>query len=165
MTDQTTPLAHVVAQMIRPRPGHRLLFAFDELMAESVIAERCPDPVFITKARLMSRRFIVNSDGLASIVPRRHHVVHGIVWEVHDISLTCLSLQLGVPSIYDRFGAFARDPGGQLIISEFFATRNRKLGSAHPSYLAVIVEAAQKWGFPESYVEELQGWEIDRQAA
>src|SRR5258707_13148969 len=102
--------------MIRPQPGHRLLFAYDELMTESVIRERCPDPVFICTARLTSRRFIVNSDGLASIVPRRDFTVHGVVWEVHDIALTCLSLQLGVPSVYDRFGAFARDPAGQLII-------------------------------------------------
>src|SRR5258708_5351431 len=70
MPDQTTPLAHVVAQMVRPRPAHRLLFAYDELMAESVIRQRCPDPVFICTARLTSRRFIVNSDDLASIVPR-----------------------------------------------------------------------------------------------
>jgi hypothetical protein len=35
MPDQPTPLAHVVAQMIRPRPAHRLVFAFDELMSES----------------------------------------------------------------------------------------------------------------------------------
>jgi hypothetical protein len=44
MTDQTTFLAHVVAEMIRSRPAHRLLFAYDELMEESVIRECCPDP-------------------------------------------------------------------------------------------------------------------------
>ena len=59
MSDQTQPLAHVVAQMIRPRPGHRLLFSYDELLDQSVIRERCPDPVFICTARLMSRRLIV----------------------------------------------------------------------------------------------------------
>ena len=85
MPDQTTPLANVVAQLIWPRPGHRLLFVFYEMMDQSVIRERCPDPIFICTARLTSRRFIVNSDGLASIVPRRDYMVHGIVWEVHDL--------------------------------------------------------------------------------
>lgn len=165
MPDQNVPLAHVIAQMIRPQPGRRLLFAYDELMGESVIRERCPDPVFITTARILSRRFIVNSDGLASIVPRRDYTVHGIIWEVHDVAMTCLDIRLGVPSVYERFGAFARDPAGTLIVSEFHATRNRQSGVANPNYLSVIIEAAQKYGFPADYVEQIQGWDIDRQCA
>jgi hypothetical protein len=151
--------------MIRPQPGHRLLFTFDELMDESVIRERCPDPVFITTAQILSRRFIVNSDGLASIVPRRDYAVHGIIWEVHDVAMTCLDIRLGVPSVYERFGAFARNDAGTLIVSEFHATRNGQFGVAHPSYLSVIVEAARKWEFPDGYVEQIQGWDIDRQCA
>jgi hypothetical protein len=50
---------HVARPDIRPRRRHRLLFAYDELMDQSVIAERCPDPVFICAARLISRRFRV----------------------------------------------------------------------------------------------------------
>jgi hypothetical protein len=47
--DQTIS-TRVVAQMIRPRSGYRLLFAYDDLMDQTVIEERCPDPVFICTA-------------------------------------------------------------------------------------------------------------------
>jgi hypothetical protein len=151
--------------MIRPKVGCRLIFTYNDMMDAEVMAERVPNPEFICTARMESRRFLVNTDGIASITPRKGFEVHGVIWQVEEVGVTCLSLQLGVPSIYDRFGAFARDPAGQLIISEFYATRNRQLGSAHPSYLAVIVNAARKWQFPESFVEELQSWDIDRQAA
>jgi hypothetical protein len=164
MSDSKLTFARV-AQMIRPKVGCRLLFVYDDLMDADVMAERVPDPEFICTARMESRRFLINTDGIASITPRMGFEVHGVIWQVEEIGVTCLSLQLGVPSVYDRFSAFARDPAGQLIISEFYATRNRQLGSAHPSYLAVIVDAARKWSFPECYIEELQGWDIDRQAA
>jgi hypothetical protein len=67
MPDQTIPTRAVA----RPRPGYRLVFVFDDLMDESVIRERCPDPVFITTAHIASQRLIVNSDGLSSITPTR----------------------------------------------------------------------------------------------
>jgi hypothetical protein len=105
MTDQAS---HITTQMVRPRPGRRHIFAYDSLMDEAVIRERCPDPRFVTKARYLSRRFIFNSDGVATVVPRRDFVVHGVIWKISEIGQTGLDIQLGVPSVFDRFAAFAR---------------------------------------------------------
>ncbi len=159
MTDQIKPHIHVLAQTARARPGHRHILVYDELMHEDRIGALCPEPRFVTTARYLSRRFTINSDGVATARPRRDHVVHGVVWEVHDIGLAALDIALGVPSIYDRFGAFARGPAGELIISEFYATRNnRSLGTAKPEYLNVILDAARHWKFSASYLDEIAGW-------
>lgn len=72
MTDQIQPLVHVMAQLIRPRPGHRHVFTFNELMHEHRIGALCPEPRFVSKTRYLSRRFTVNSDGLAK-APRLDH--------------------------------------------------------------------------------------------
>lgn len=63
MTDQIQPFGQVMAQLVRPRPGHRHVFAFDELMDEMRIRELCPDPRFVMTARYLSKRWVVNDQG------------------------------------------------------------------------------------------------------
>ena len=154
-----------VAQMIRPRAGNRLLFVYDEMMDPAVMAERVPDPEFVCTARMESRRFIINADGIASITPRRGFECHGVVWQVEEIAVSCLDLLLGVPGPVERFGGFSRNLAGTLIVSEFYMYRNRELGSAHPDYLADIVNAARKHGLPDAYIREIERWDVDQQAA
>ena len=167
MTDPMPALVHVMAELVRPRPGHRLIFTYDELMNPDRISVLCPEPRFVTTARYLSRQFTINSDGVATARPQRGHVVHGVVWEVSEIEVAALDLAMGVPSLNDRFGAFARGAGEELVTTEFYASRNmRSLGTAKPSYLNVILDAARHWQFPESYLDEVAAWsEPDRRSA
>jgi len=167
MTNQMPALVHVMAELVRPQPGHRLIFTYDELMHEDRITALCPEPRFVTTARYLSRQFTINSDGTATARPQRGHVVHGVVWEVSEIGLASLDIAMGVPSLYDRFGAFARGPAGELITTEFYATRDmRSLGIAKPSYVNVILDAARRWGFSEPYLNEIAAWsQSDRRTA
>lgn len=159
MTDQIQPLVHVMAQLVRPRPGHRHVFAYDALMAEEHIGELCPEPRFVTTARYLSKRFIVNDEGTATLVPRRGSVVYGVIWEISDIAQTCLDICMGMPGICDRFGSFARGPADELIISEYYGARNnRTLGKASHEYLRPILDAARHSEFPQSYLDEIAGW-------
>jgi hypothetical protein len=97
------------------------MFVYDTLMNRDILAERAPDPELVTTARINSRRFIINRDGLPGITPRRGHTVYGVVYQLPDISLTCLSLQMGFPTTVERFGGFVRDPAGTLMVVEFFS--------------------------------------------
>src|SRR5882757_986648 len=96
MPDSTLP-SHVASSMIRPRQGYRLWFTYDAAMNPAIAAQTVPDPVFVTKASIPSRRFIINSEGTASLVPRRNFAIFGIVWEVPDYGMALLDLKLGVP--------------------------------------------------------------------
>jgi len=159
MTDQMPALVHVMAELVRPRPGYRLVLVYDELMHEDRITALCPEPRFVTTARYLSRRFTINSDGMATARPQRGHVLHGVVWEVSEIGVAALDIAMGGPSLYDRFGAFARSPTEALVTTELYATRNmRSVGTAKPSYLSVILDAARHWHFPESYLDEIAAW-------
>jgi hypothetical protein len=163
-TDLTKPIPiPVLRAMIRPRPAHRLLFVYDTLMDRAVLAQHAPNPVFVTAARISSRRFIVNRDGLPGITPRRGHAVFGLVYELEDIALTCLSLRLGFPTTVERFGGFVRDLAGTLMVVEFFSPRDQRAGRAPPDVIAPIVASAQQWSFPESYLDELRQWDIDHE--
>lgn len=111
---------------------------------------------------MQNRRFIVNSDGRASIGPGVGFDVFGVIWEVDEVAMTLLDLQLGVPGDIDRFGSFTRTMAGTLIVSEFYRWRNLQPGVAHPDYLAKIVNAARFHGFPADYIEDVQRWDVDR---
>ena len=156
MPDHTTIPIPVVRTMIRPSLGRRLLFTFSDDMDPKVLGERVLDPVFICAARIESRRFAINEDGRATILPRANHCIHGAVYEVDDCGMTCLGLWLGVPSVHDRFGALARNGDGRLVLVEYHGTRNPNLGRAEPGYLRTIVDAARSHGFPAEYIEELE---------
>lgn len=159
MNDQTKPNRQTVAQMIRAEPYNRLLFTFNELMEEAAIRELCPEPKFVSVVRYPSTRFIINADGAATVVGQRNSVVYGVVWQIDELSLAALDIAMGVPSIYDRTGGFKRDLQDRLVVAEHYVARERRLGLAEPSYLAPIVEAACKYEFPKSYIEELRLWD------
>jgi hypothetical protein len=121
---------------------------FDHLMDQTILAQHAPDPVFVSRARMSGRRFLINQDGQPSMAPRRGHVVHGLVFELEDVGLTCLSLQLGVPSTYERYGAFARDVHGTLMAVEFHATRDQRPGKGSPDHIASIMAYWSAMEFP-----------------
>lgn len=157
MTERPHPLIHI-GQLIRPKPDHRHIFAFDDLMLLERIAALCPEPRFVTTARYLSKRFIINEHGLATLTPRRGSTVHGVIWEISDTAQSGLDIALGMPGIYDRYGSFARSPTGELIVSDYYGTRDRTPGTAPANYLQAILKAGRSYGFPAAYLDELAGW-------
>jgi hypothetical protein len=159
MSDQIQPLARAPADLFRPRPGYRHVFAYGPLMAQKRIRKLCPDPRFVTTARYFSKRFVINDDGVATLVPRRDFTVYGVIWAISDIAQCGLDIALGMPGIRDRFGSLARGPDGQLVSSEYYGARNnRTIGKASHKYLQPILDAARHWNFPQSYLDEIGGW-------
>ncbi len=148
----------IAANLLRPKMGHRHLFVYGPYLDEDLLRERCPDPEFLTLAHYESRRFMINSDGIATAFPRKDHRVYGVVWSVPEIGLAALDIHAGVPHHHDRFGSFCRTADGQLCVSEFYATRNHAPGKANPDYLRPILDAARHWKFPEPYLDEIAGW-------
>ncbi len=158
MTNQNQTLAHVTTQLVRPGPDHRHVFAFDALMAEDAIRERCPDPRFVMTAHYTSKKFIINTDGVATLTPRRDFTVYGVVWEISNVAQIGLDVFMGMPGVFDRFGSFARGRAGEMISTEYYGARNFKPGKADPKYLAPIIAAARHWKFPDVYIDEIASW-------
>jgi|GEM_PF-1614926 len=141
-----------------PRPGYRNFFSHADFMAEERLRELGSEAEFVSVAHFESRRWIVNSDGVASIVPRRGHRIYGVIWRLPEVEMAALDLFLEVPQVFDRYGALAHLPNGRRIAAEFYAARNHELGSASPDYLEPILKTGRQFGFPEPYLEEISGW-------
>jgi hypothetical protein len=158
MTANMTPLVHVMAQLIAPPPGHHHIFAFDLLMREDRIRQYCPSARLVSTARLLSRRWIVNQDGIATIMPCRNSVVHGVVWTITDREQADLETQLGFPSSVDRFGAFTRGPDEEMITTEFYASRNHRHGEVGWPDIIQLMATGRELGFPEEYLNDFGMW-------
>lgn len=141
-----------------PRPGFRHLLAHSDLMVEERLRELGSEAEFVSVAHFESRRWIVNTDGVASIVPRRGHRVYGVIWRLPEIEMPALDLFLEVPHLFDRYGALAYLANGRRISAEYYVARNHEMGSATQEYLEPILKTGRQFGFPESYLDEISGW-------
>ena len=145
-------------KMVLPQPHHRLLFVYDDLMAQGVIAELCPDPTFITAAVLPDSQFFINVEGRASVRMKPGSFVYGCVWQIDEIGLIGLDISVGMPTFVERVGRFKRDLGGRHVVAEHFEAKETRPGKGNSSYVAQIVHAAAQYNFPEDYMTELQQW-------
>lgn len=150
--------ARISTGFVHPTLGYRHLFSYADMMSEDQLRELGSEAEFVSVAHYESRRWIVNSAGVASIVPRRGYRVHGVIWRLPEVEMAALDIHLDVPQVFDRYGALAYLPNGRRITAEYYVARNNELGSATPEYLEPILKTGQQFGFPESYLEEISGW-------
>lgn len=159
MTHKMTPLVFVMGAIRKPMPDTRYIFTYDLLMVEERFRKHCPDARIVAPARLLSHRFIMNEQGVATMIRHRGATVHGLIWEITEQEQTSLEDQLGLPSTTDRYGAFARGPHQEMIAVEFYAARNHRHGIAKdPMEVAQLLAVAEQWQFPESYLTQLARW-------
>ncbi|MGV8122381.1 MAG: gamma-glutamylcyclotransferase family protein [Candidatus Xenobiia bacterium LiM19] len=69
-------------------------FAYGSNMYTEQMTERCPGQSFEGNAVLAGKRFIINSNGVATIVPENSSRVWGIVWMI------ILSIPSSVTSLF-----------------------------------------------------------------
>jgi len=135
-----------------------LYFAYGSNMDRNAMSARCPASKPIGAGRLMRHRFIIFSEGYASVARHPAGTVWGLLW---DLSLSdmpaldryeCLSTGLYAKVIQP----IVTQAGPRRAI--VYVGRDTEAGHPKPGYMEGIVEAAQNLGLPSSYVAELNGW-------
>ncbi len=156
--DVSGSMVRLASQLLFPSTGYRHLFAYGQFLSITNLQEIGLQPDFVTIARYESRRWMVNSSGHPTIVPRRDHQVWGVIWKIREIELAVLDILLGVPGICERYGSFARSTKGILCVSEFYSRKDLRPGVANSSLLDPILTSARGWGFSQAYIDELSQW-------
>jgi gamma-glutamylcyclotransferase (GGCT)/AIG2-like uncharacterized protein YtfP len=110
--------------------------------------------------------FVINSQGVATVVPDADRKVYGVVWQItpdHEVVLDDYEdIEL---ELYER--AIARvnllnlpidsEPHAQIEALIYIAT-DELSGIPMDGYLEEIVNAAIAHGFPQQYIQELKQW-------
>ncbi|HEX2552836.1 MAG TPA: gamma-glutamylcyclotransferase family protein [Microvirga sp.] len=135
-----------------------LYFAYGSNMDLAAMGARCPASKSVGVARLVRHRFVVTTDGYASVIRDPRRAVWGLLWD----------LALGDVPALDRWeslstGLYAKTvqpvltPQGPRRAILYVARATRP-GRPEAGYMEGVVAAAEAAGLPEDYRRELEGW-------
>jgi gamma-glutamylcyclotransferase (GGCT)/AIG2-like uncharacterized protein YtfP len=129
-----------------------LYFAYGLNMDVAGMRDRCPRSLPLGLARLPRHRFIVTTDGYASVVRDPRESVHGVLWDC----------ALGDIRTLDKFEDLASGlyvKISQPVIVEggakralIYVGRSGEIGRPRPGYLEQVVAAGKERGLPEAYL-------------
>ncbi len=138
----------------------QLYFAYGSNMDTGQMAHRCPGARKVGIALLNGYRFIINSRGVASVVPDKEHIVKGVVWEISPKDVESLDLYEGIASgLYRK--VYMQVVLWETIESELalvYIAKDEVPGKSREGYLDSIISAAKDHGLDEEYIAELKRW-------
>jgi hypothetical protein len=135
-----------------------LYFAYGSNMNRALMRRHCPGAKELGSAALFGCRFIITTDGYASIVPRSGGRVHGVLWRLTVRDLAALNSYESLASgLYSKLMLPVRKDGRRMAATLYVA-RSRTAGRPKLGYLDLILDAAREWSLPAPYVRSLQRW-------
>jgi gamma-glutamylcyclotransferase (GGCT)/AIG2-like uncharacterized protein YtfP len=121
--------------------------------------DRCPNSRLIANAELEGFRFIINSWGVATIVPDISSIVHGVLWQTTPQDESSLDRYEGVKhGTYSKEYMQVKTEDEGVTTALVYVAADSVEGEPRNGYMERILKAAQKMGFPESYISELMNW-------
>lgn len=135
-------------------------FAYGSNMIIGQMDSRCAGCASIGIARLYGHRFIINSRGVATIVPDREKHVHGIAWVISEDDVDSLDYYEGVKGgLYRKvYEQVVLEDDSEPVMALVYVAADSVPGKSRHGYLDGIIEAAELHGFSEEYIKELKGW-------
>lgn len=129
-----------------------LYFAYGLNMDPAGMSERCPRSRALGLARLPRHRFIITTDGYASVVRDARESVHGVLWD-------CALADIRTLDRFEDIGSGLYVKINQPVIVEggakralVYVGRSGTVGKPLPGYLEQVIAAARHWALPEAYV-------------
>ena len=123
------------------------------------MASRCPDSVKFDLGILSNYKFIINSRGVASVIPIQNSSVEGIIWSISKKDEILLDRYEGVPKTYSRkeINLISKSSNNFVKVLIYIANDNLK-GAPKNNYLEKIIISAKINQFSKLYQQELKKW-------
>jgi AIG2-like family len=127
-------------------------------MDRAAMAARCPASKPLGSARLARHRFIVTSDGYASVVRDPRRTVWGLLWDIAFADMPALDRYESVASgLYVKLTqSVITERGARRAL--IYVGRSAGTGQPRPGYLKGVVAAAREAGLPADYIAEVEAW-------
>jgi gamma-glutamylcyclotransferase (GGCT)/AIG2-like uncharacterized protein YtfP len=129
-----------------------LYFAYGLNMDPVGMAQRCPNSRALGPARLPRHRFIVTTDGYASVIRDPREEVHGVLWDCSLGDIRTLDTFEDIASgLYVKISQPVIVPGGARRALVYIG-RSGTVGRSKPGYMETVVASAKHWALPEAYI-------------
>jgi hypothetical protein len=132
-----------------------LHFAYGTNMSDPLMRARCPRARPLGAATLSGWRFIINADGLPSIVRQSGSRVHGILWDLSIRDVAAVNAYEGVQCGLYRPRLLPVRHAGAHLKALVYIGRGKGAGIARVGYMKEIVDAALGWNLPATYIRSL----------
>jgi cation transport regulator ChaC len=135
-----------------------LHFAYGSNMNRAAMARRCPGAAALGRAILEDHRFLITTDGYASVQRMPGAEVHGVLWRLTPRDLAALNAYENLGSgLYSRVMLPVRSDQ-RCVSALVYLGRSRSTGRPKPGYMDAVIDAARAAGLPLAYILQLQRW-------
>ena len=142
-----------------------LNFSYGANMDRAAMRRRCAGAVALGPAILHGYRFVITTDGYASLARASGEAAHGVLWRLTPRDLAALNVFESLDSGLYRRAVLPVRIGGKQKSALVYLGRERRGGRAgrgegrpQPGYLHTILAAARDWDLPDDYIRGLERW-------
>jgi len=135
-----------------------LHFAYGSNMSRAAMRAHAPWAQPLGVAVLAGYRFVITSDGYASIVPQFASSVYGVLWRLTPRDRATLAAWESVAAGLYRTAILPVRREGRRMPALTYIARRRPEGRAKTGYMDVVLAAALEWELPAVYIESLRRW-------
>jgi gamma-glutamylcyclotransferase (GGCT)/AIG2-like uncharacterized protein YtfP len=134
-------------------------FAYGSNMDHEQMGTRCEGAVPLSTAVLAAHRFIINGQGVATVISSPLSRVHGLLWALSEEHERSLDEYEGVQEgMYAKETRQVTAASGKLMEALIYVAADSTEGPPLPGYFERIVAAAERLCLPAEYRQELQTW-------
>ena len=132
-------------------------FAYGSNMSSRRVGQWCRFHRLVGRATLSDRRFIINVDALATIVPDPESNVIGVLWEINSQDEVSLDIYEGVEhGLYTKETVVVSLSDGATVEALVYVASEDRVGFRRiPDYMKTILEGAREAGLPEAYLRQV----------
>jgi hypothetical protein len=135
-----------------------LHFAYGSNMHRGVMRRHAPTAVPLGTARLADYRFVITSDGYASVAPALTRTVYGVLWQLTPRDRVTLDLWENIAAGQYRAEMLPVLQDGRRRPALVYVARCRPLGRPKSGYMEIVVAAARALELPDGYIASLEEW-------
>ena len=136
----------------------KLYFAYGSNMNRPQMNFRCKRSHAVAIAKLPSWKFLINSRGVATVVPKNGKVAYGVVWAISRDNERSLDYYEGVrEKIYSKSEV-------EILIEEkkistlIYIAENQSPGVPRKGYLETVIDGAKSFNAHKDWLAELKSW-------
>ncbi len=127
-------------------------------MSLAAMRKHAPQAMPIGVAKLANHRFVITSDGYASVVPKRAGTVYGVLWRLSPRDCITLAAWENLAGGLYRAKTLPVRHAGRRRMALVYLALPRKTGRARAGYMELVIAAALEWQLPHVYIGALGYW-------
>jgi hypothetical protein len=135
-----------------------LHFAYGSNMHRAIMRKHAPAATPLGVAKLANYRFVITTDGYASVEPAPAHMVFGMLWRLTPRDRVTLDLWENIAGGLYRAATMPVQSDGRRVPALIYLARPRPRGEPKPGYMEIVVKAARELEVPAEYIAALEQW-------